>query len=72
MAKTLWSDLEILRAVRFGHALTPQATKRAHELETDGLIDMSGTWRVTKAGKQQMNHIESPHSKLNESLQREL
>jgi hypothetical protein len=49
--KTLWSDTMILEAVRDAHGLTAQALDRAFELADAGLIDMTGTWKLTAAGK---------------------
>jgi hypothetical protein len=50
--KTRWSDAEILDSVKRGHFLTPAAWDRAFELAELGMIDMSGTWRLTAKGEQ--------------------
>lgn len=50
-----WSDAMILKSVRDGDMMTPQATERARELARLGLIDTSGTWTLTRAGKQALD-----------------
>lgn len=51
VGRTLWPDRMILETVRDGGMLTEQAMARARELAAQGLIDTSGTWRLTAAGK---------------------
>jgi hypothetical protein len=50
MTTTTWTDAMILYTIRMGHALTPRGENRARVLAADGLIDMTGTWRLTEAG----------------------
>ena len=51
MPKTHWTDEMVLTSVRDGDMLTGPATERAHELARAGLIDTSGTWRLTARGR---------------------
>lgn len=55
---TQWSDAMILQSVRDGDMMTPQATERARELSRLGLIDTSGTWTLTPAGKRKLDEQE--------------
>jgi hypothetical protein len=48
--RTLWTDGMILASIRDFQALTYFARERALELASEGLIDVSGTWRLTDAG----------------------
>ena len=58
--RTTWTDAMILQSVRDHHGMTPQATARAYELEEKGLIDMSGTWRLTRAGQEYLRRHPDP------------
>lgn len=64
-ALTTWTESEILAAVRDGHGMPKGATGRAHELASLGLIDTTGTWKLTPRGTEKLTA--KPAAKASES-----
>ena len=50
--KTQWTDWMILDAIDRGHAMPPEAERRAVKLAQLGFVDTTGTWRLTAKGRQ--------------------